>query len=174
MGLWNAEGDLSKVKTRIGGHATTHVVTTLAEAQEQVRLLIQPLLPPPEKERSRKAVHGSWREAARETKTFATKEKGPRAGTVPVSKKGKSSFIRKGIEMRRLGAFILIAVLGTLTIGCESEKGTTENKTVTTTSQSKDGKTTSETTTNDTKTTAPAAGGRTTEKTTETTTETTK
>ena len=44
VGLWNAEGDLSKVKTRIGGGATTHVVTTLAEAQEQVRLLIQPLL----------------------------------------------------------------------------------------------------------------------------------
>ena len=43
------EGDLSKAKARIGGGATTHVVTTLAEAQEQVRLLIQPLLPPPEK-----------------------------------------------------------------------------------------------------------------------------
>lgn len=50
VGLWNAEGDLSKVKTRIGGVATTHVVATLAEAQEQVRLLIQPLLPPPEKQ----------------------------------------------------------------------------------------------------------------------------
>jgi hypothetical protein len=44
VGLWDAQGDLSKVKTRIGGGATTHVVTTLAEAQEQVRLLIQPLL----------------------------------------------------------------------------------------------------------------------------------
>ena len=44
VGLWNAQGDLSKVKTRIGGGATTHVVATLAEAQEQVRLLIQPLL----------------------------------------------------------------------------------------------------------------------------------
>ena len=44
VGLWNAQGDLSKAKTRIGGGATTHVVTTLAEAQEQVRLLIQPLL----------------------------------------------------------------------------------------------------------------------------------
>jgi hypothetical protein len=38
------------MKTRIGGGATTHVVATLAEAQEQVRLLIQPLLPPPEKQ----------------------------------------------------------------------------------------------------------------------------
>ena len=50
VGLWNAQGDLSKAKTRIGGGATTHVVATLAEAQEQVRLLIQPLLPPPEKQ----------------------------------------------------------------------------------------------------------------------------
>jgi hypothetical protein len=44
VGLWNAQGDLSKAKTRIGGGATTHVVATLAEAQQQVRLLIQPLL----------------------------------------------------------------------------------------------------------------------------------
>jgi len=50
VGLWNAQGDLSKAKTRIGGAATTHVVATLAEAQEQVRLLIQPLLPPPAKQ----------------------------------------------------------------------------------------------------------------------------
>ncbi|MGO9110973.1 MAG: AI-2E family transporter [Thermoguttaceae bacterium] len=48
VGLWNAEGDLSKAKTRIGAGATTHVVTTLAEAQDQVRRLIQPLLPSPE------------------------------------------------------------------------------------------------------------------------------
>jgi predicted PurR-regulated permease PerM len=51
VGLWNAQGDLSKAKTRIGSVATTHVVTTLADALEQVRLLIQPLLPPPEKQR---------------------------------------------------------------------------------------------------------------------------
>jgi len=50
VGLWNAEGDLSKARTRIGAGATTHVVTTLADALEQVRTLIQPLLPPPEKE----------------------------------------------------------------------------------------------------------------------------
>ena len=46
VGLWDAQGNLSKVKTRIGAAATTQIVTTLAEAQEQVRLLIQPLLPP--------------------------------------------------------------------------------------------------------------------------------
>ena len=50
VGLWDAQGDLSKAKTRIGADTTTHVVTTLAEAQEKIRLLIQPLLPPPEKE----------------------------------------------------------------------------------------------------------------------------
>jgi len=50
VGLWNAQGDLSKAKTRIGGGSTTHVVAMLAEAQEQVRLLIEPLLPPPEKQ----------------------------------------------------------------------------------------------------------------------------
>jgi predicted PurR-regulated permease PerM/methylmalonyl-CoA mutase cobalamin-binding subunit len=50
VGLWNAQGDLNKAKARIGRGDTTHVVATLAEAQEQVRLLIQPLLPPPEKQ----------------------------------------------------------------------------------------------------------------------------
>ena len=44
VGLWNSQGDLSKAKTRIGGGGTTHVVATLAEAQEQVRLIVQPLL----------------------------------------------------------------------------------------------------------------------------------
>lgn len=37
-------------KRGIGGGDTTHVVATLAEAQEQVRLLIEPLLPPSEKQ----------------------------------------------------------------------------------------------------------------------------
>ena len=50
VGLWDAQVDLSKARARIGAAATTHVVTTLAEAQEQVCLLIQPLLPPPEKQ----------------------------------------------------------------------------------------------------------------------------
>jgi hypothetical protein len=50
VGLWDAQGDLNKARARIGGAATTHVVTTLAEAQERVRRLIQPLLPLPEKQ----------------------------------------------------------------------------------------------------------------------------
>ena len=50
VGLWDAQVDLGKARARIGGAATTYVVTTLAEAQEQVRLLIQPRLPPPAKE----------------------------------------------------------------------------------------------------------------------------
>ena len=50
VGLWDAQGDLSKAKTRIGASTTTHVVTTLAESLEQVRLVIQPLLPPLEKD----------------------------------------------------------------------------------------------------------------------------
>ena len=77
--------------------------------------------------------------------------------------------------MKSFLAFVLISALGVFTIGCGSEKGTTENKNVTTSTQTKDGKTVSETTTNDTKTktTTPPAGGTATEKTT-TTTETTK
>ena len=46
VGLWNARDDLNKAKVRIGGGDKTHVVVTLAEAQEQVRLLIAPRLPP--------------------------------------------------------------------------------------------------------------------------------
>ena len=79
--------------------------------------------------------------------------------------------------MKRLLAFVLLAALGVFTIGCENQKGTTQNKTETTTTQTKDGKVVGErTTTNETKTktTTPAAGGMTTEKTTEKTTETTK
>ena len=45
VGLWNAPGDLKKAKERIGYAATTHVVATLADAQEQIRVLIQPFLP---------------------------------------------------------------------------------------------------------------------------------
>jgi hypothetical protein len=63
VGLWDAQGDLSKVRTRIGGGATTHVVATLAEAQEQVRLLIQPLLPPPEKQAQPDGCPGVLEEA---------------------------------------------------------------------------------------------------------------
>ena len=81
--------------------------------------------------------------------------------------------MRKGITMKRFLAFVMIAALGVLTFGCENQKGTTENKTETTTTQTKDGKTTGETTnTVDTKTTIPPAtpGGTATEKTTTDTT----
>ena len=44
VGLWNAQGDLTKAKERIGCGAAAHVVSTLAAAQQQIRLLIQPLL----------------------------------------------------------------------------------------------------------------------------------
>jgi len=42
--------------------------------------------------------------------------------------------------MKRFLAFVLIAALGVFAIGCETKKGTTENKTQTTTTQTKDGK----------------------------------
>ena len=114
----------------------------------------------------------SWRQ-----KMFVTKGEEPRAGTVPVGKKASPHLSEKGIEMKRFLGFVLVAALGMFTIGCEGDKGTTQNKTQTTTTQTKDGKTTGETTTtNDTKTksTTPATGGMTTEKTTEKTTESTK
>jgi hypothetical protein len=44
VGLWNVKGDMDKAKERIGCGADTHVVGTLAEAQEQIRLLVQTLL----------------------------------------------------------------------------------------------------------------------------------
>lgn len=43
VGLWDAQGDLAKAKERIGCDAI--VVATLAEAQEQIRLLTPPRLP---------------------------------------------------------------------------------------------------------------------------------
>ena len=48
VGLWDVQGDLNKAKERIGCGAT--VVATLADAQEQIRLLIQQLLPPTEQQ----------------------------------------------------------------------------------------------------------------------------
>ena len=55
--------------------------------------------------------------------------------------------------MKRFFAFALVAALGAVTIGCESQQGMTESKTQTTTTQRTDGKKTSETTTTtDTKT----------------------
>ena len=44
VGLWNAQGDLAKAKERTGCGAAAHVVSSLADAQQQIRLLIQPLL----------------------------------------------------------------------------------------------------------------------------------
>jgi len=54
VGLWDAQGDLNKARERIGCGAL--VVATLADAQEQIRLLTQPRLPrsgkqsPPERD----------------------------------------------------------------------------------------------------------------------------
>ena len=82
--------------------------------------------------------------------------------------------------MKGFLAFVVIAALGVFAIGCETKKGTTENKTQTTTTQTKDGKMTGETktTTTDTTNTAPPAtpdaGRKTTEKMTETNTKTAK
>ena len=98
-------------------------------------------------------------------------------GMVPAGARAKANFFEKVTEMKRFLAFVLITTLGVFTIGCGSQKGTTEDKTQTTTTQTKDGKTVGETTTTDetkTKATTPAGGGMTTEKTTEKTTETTK
>lgn len=39
VGLWNATGDLNKAKERIGCGTTTHVVGTLAAAQEEIHSL---------------------------------------------------------------------------------------------------------------------------------------
>jgi predicted PurR-regulated permease PerM len=44
VGLWDMNGDLSKATERIGNGAT--VVATLADAQEQIRLLTQQFVPP--------------------------------------------------------------------------------------------------------------------------------
>jgi hypothetical protein len=44
VGLWNAKGDLAKMRERIGCGATTHVVASLAAAQEKIHGLLQPLL----------------------------------------------------------------------------------------------------------------------------------
>jgi hypothetical protein len=48
VGLWDTPGELTKAKKRIGSGAI--VVATLADAQEQIRLLVQSHLPPPEKQ----------------------------------------------------------------------------------------------------------------------------
>jgi hypothetical protein len=48
VGLWDMQGDLNKAKERIGCGAT--VVATLADAQEQIRLLMQEFLPQTEQQ----------------------------------------------------------------------------------------------------------------------------
>ena len=64
VGLWDAQGDLTKAKERIGCGAI--VVATLAEAQEQIRLLIPPRLPrqPGEPRASATGVQGEPRASA--------------------------------------------------------------------------------------------------------------
>jgi hypothetical protein len=81
--------------------------------------------------------------------------------------------------MKRFFASVLIVAVSALIIGCDSRAGTTQYKSETKQSQTKDGKTPGETkNTFDQKTTTtpatPDGGGMTTQKTTQTTTETTK
>jgi hypothetical protein len=45
IGLWDASADLAKARIRIGSGETVEVVATLADAQEHVRQLTQPILP---------------------------------------------------------------------------------------------------------------------------------
>jgi hypothetical protein len=86
---------------------------------------------------------------------------------------GVFHIFRKGLKMKRILAFVLFSVLGVSTIGCES-KNSTDYKTETKTTQTRDGKTTETTNTVDTKKTStpvtPDGSGTTTEQTTETTT----
>ena len=48
VGLWNVPGDLSKARQRIACGAI--VIATMADAQEQIGLLLQQLRPPSEQE----------------------------------------------------------------------------------------------------------------------------
>ena len=72
VGLWDAQGDLSKAKTRIGGGGTTHVIATLADAQDQVHRLLQSLLPQRENQALPNNDLGVGRKRTRET-LFRTK-----------------------------------------------------------------------------------------------------
>jgi len=63
VGLWSAQGDLAQARTRIGCTAAVRVVATLAQAHEQIQVVLQPLLvrrAPPEPP----AVHRVVLEAA--------------------------------------------------------------------------------------------------------------
>jgi predicted PurR-regulated permease PerM/methylmalonyl-CoA mutase cobalamin-binding subunit len=44
VGLWNAQGDLTKARARIGCDAAVRVVATLSQAHEQIQVVLQPLL----------------------------------------------------------------------------------------------------------------------------------
>ena len=44
VGLWNAQGDLAKARTRLGCGAAVRVAATLAQAHEQIQVVLQPLL----------------------------------------------------------------------------------------------------------------------------------
>ncbi len=44
VGLWNAQGDLAQARTRIGCEAAVRVVATLAQAHEQIQVVLQPHL----------------------------------------------------------------------------------------------------------------------------------
>jgi len=59
VGLWDAQGDLNKAQERIGCGAT--VVATLADAKEQIRLLIEARLPRSEPVSSNRASGGTGR-----------------------------------------------------------------------------------------------------------------
>ena len=56
VGLWNAKGDVNQAKERIGCGAAAHVVGTLADAQEQIRQMIQSLLLRRENQEQREIV----------------------------------------------------------------------------------------------------------------------
>jgi predicted PurR-regulated permease PerM/methylmalonyl-CoA mutase cobalamin-binding subunit len=66
VGLWAVKGDLNKAKERIGCGADTHVVGTLAEAQAQIRRLVQfiprPLENTPNNDRGPVIVQGTFPE----------------------------------------------------------------------------------------------------------------
>jgi hypothetical protein len=47
VGLWDTSVDLAKAQDRIGCGPGVHVVATMADALEQIRLLVQPPIPPP-------------------------------------------------------------------------------------------------------------------------------
>ncbi len=44
VGLWNAQGDLAKARSRAGCEAAVRMVTTLAQAHDQIKVVLQPLL----------------------------------------------------------------------------------------------------------------------------------